>query len=136
MSNVISLAEARKARGLDQEKTLEQSKELFKEGLWSEWKYHLKNGTILEFISKKLGEDRIDWLKNLETVSLYEKDLPLAFALRSPGFTLDNLKGWQAVFVFNELYYETPVLESEQEARVFQLIMFNNLMEELSAKKS
>jgi len=106
------------------------------EGLFSQWMFHAEANTLNSFIAEKFREPEIDWLSDRNAVAELEEGSNFEFSLLSPGYTLDNILGWQASFMINGNIYETPVLEFETHTRVYCVLLYHALLVALSDIKA
>lgn len=139
MGNVVSLNAFRSKKpklklGITTE---EEAFELAKECLFSRWQFESEQNNLNGFIAEKLyQEEVVDWIGDRNKVAELEDGVGLEFSLMSPGFTFDNLLGWQASFVIGDNTYETPVLEHETHARVYCILLYLALLEAASEVKA
>lgn len=131
MGSISNLAAFKKKVALSKFKLVTRKDEveavrLVMEGLWSQWTFHRNHDTLNEFISERLFDtDGTDWVNDRNAVAELEQNVNLQFSLESPGYTFDNLTGWRARFVWtSQDSYETPVLRTELEARVYCVLMY------------
>lgn len=129
MSNVINLAERRKAP-----KTLVELAVLSSEEITAHWERFARNNRLNDYFVQSTpswSDPKINYLADLNALSIIEQRLDLTLVLYSPGSIDSSQIGWIASFKLNDIRVETPPMVSEAYARCFNILLFLKLGREL-----
>jgi hypothetical protein len=100
------------------------------EDVLGEWQAAAARDQINEYIASKLPssvkmKDDMDYINNLNALSMIEQKLKMRLGIFYPGCTTANKIGWIAAFHIGKVAYTTPPdMASEGYARAICIVLF------------
>lgn len=135
MADVINIASRRKpATPLPEKPTVAELAVRCAEEIQSNWEKMARNNRLNDFFissTPPFSSPSVNYLEDLNALSLIELKIGLEPQVISPGFSGDNALGWIACHRINGESVVSPFMINEQYARCFNILMFLKLKREL-----
>lgn len=99
------------------------------------WERFARNNRLNDFFLSSVpvwALPQLNYLSDLNAISVVENKLGLALILNSPGTSAASKLGWVAAFETQGIRIETPVMMCEAYARCFNILLFLKLGRELT----
>lgn len=133
MANVINIADRRKAPS--EKPTIEELAEACVDEISTNWERFARSNRLNDYFMNSVPTwtvPGVDYLTDLNALSLIETKVGLSLELASPGSAGEAQLGWIAAFKLNGTRVMTPFMLSEAYARCFNILMFLKLGRELT----
>lgn len=132
MSNVIDMFSPKKPREVP---SIEVLAVRCVDDISENWERFARNNRLNDFFMKSIpswAAPGLNYVSNLNAVSVVETKLGLSFILYAPGTSPSSKLGWVASFEIKGVKVETPVMVCEAYARCFNILLFLKLSRELT----
>lgn len=132
MAEIIDIASRRKPP--PEKPSLESLASWCIEDIQGNWERFARNNRLNEFFVTSVpvwAQPNVNYLEDLNALSIIEQKIHLEPQLVAPGFSPDNALGWIGAFRMNGIVVATPFMVNEQYARCFNILLFLKLKREL-----
>lgn len=149
MGDVIDFARFQKRAGKPKHKltlvptaqpaeTQEQVTQFCVDEILAHWEKFAANNRLNEYFiscTPSWSSSTVNYLQNLEAISVIEQKIDLEPQITSPGFSGgEQYSGWGVQFKIAESIVSTPLMASECYARCFGILLFLKLKRELMGR--
>lgn len=132
---IVSLSEFKKQKQQEQQEekykkssNVQNQLTILADALLSHWYHHMENGTINEYLSDILEIPIQNFTEDLNSIAVYEYDLGVQFIVFSPGTSKQNPTGYVVGIKWMDGIITTPEMETEHLARIFAMLMYQELL--------
>ena len=136
MADIISLSDHRKKP--EEKPTIETIVMSSLESIAGDWERFARNNRLNDYLRQAAPQwtkDNVDYLSDLNALSIIENKINLGLYLVSAEAAAKNQLGWVAGFKISGVRAETPPMAFEAYARCFNILLFLKVSREMTQNK-